>query len=100
MPALYLYTGELYPTVIRNAGVGSAAMFSRIGSLLSPLLLASGTSEVGGFVSVSWSKGPPVLLVLSIFMIVQAILIIPLPETKDKPLPDTIEQAYPENRYV
>ncbi|KAA8587895.1 hypothetical protein FQN60_001089 [Etheostoma spectabile] len=36
---LYMFTGELSPTVIRNTAMSSCAMFSRVGSSVSPHLL-------------------------------------------------------------
>uniref|UniRef100_A0A3B4YKS3 Solute carrier family 22 member 4-like n=1 Tax=Seriola lalandi dorsalis TaxID=1841481 RepID=A0A3B4YKS3_SERLL len=36
---LYIYTGELSPTVIRNTAMSTCAMFSRAGSAVSPYLL-------------------------------------------------------------
>ncbi|PFW96139.1 MFS transporter [Bacillus pseudomycoides] len=37
--ALYVYTPEQYPTVIRGTGAGMAAAFGRIGGILGPLLV-------------------------------------------------------------
>ncbi|MED0823727.1 MFS transporter [Bacillus pacificus] len=37
--ALYAYTSEQYPTVIRGTGAGMAAAFGRIGGILGPLLV-------------------------------------------------------------
>ncbi|HDR6258123.1 MFS transporter [Bacillus cereus] len=37
--ALYAYTPEQYPTVIRGTGAGMAAAFGRIGGILGPLLV-------------------------------------------------------------
>jgi OCT family organic cation transporter-like MFS transporter 4/5 len=33
---LYLFSAELFPTVVRNVGVGAASSFGRIGALLGP----------------------------------------------------------------
>ncbi|CAH1118752.1 unnamed protein product [Phaedon cochleariae] len=80
MPALYLWTGELYPTVLRNAGVGTSIMFSRIGSMLAPVVVA--LEEFGPHVP---------LLILAVGACAEGLLVLPLPETKGLALPDTIE---------
>lgn len=33
-PTVYLYAGELFPTVVRNIGVGTASMIARMGSMV------------------------------------------------------------------
>ncbi|WEZ09082.1 MFS transporter [Priestia flexa] len=43
--ALYAYTPEQYPTVIRGTGAGMAASFGRIGGILGPLLIGYLTTE-------------------------------------------------------
>lgn len=82
MPAMYLFTGELFPTVSRNAGVGASVMFSRVGSMLAPLVVSLGGR--GEYLP---------LLILATGAIVEAILVLPLPETKDKALPETIQDV-------
>lgn len=39
---VYVYTAELYPTVVRNMGVGASSMASRLGSILSPYFVYLG----------------------------------------------------------
>lgn len=39
---IYVYTGELFPTVIRNTAMSSCAMFARLGSSVSPYLMQLG----------------------------------------------------------
>ncbi|RZC33176.1 organic cation transporter protein-like, partial [Asbolus verrucosus] len=79
MPALYLFTGELFPTTIRNAGVGTSVMFSRMGSMIAPLVITM--QDI--------SPSLP-LIVLGISAVIETLLILPLPETKGIPLPETI----------
>lgn len=42
---VYVYTAELYPTVVRNMGVGVSSMASRLGSILSPYFVYLGKSQ-------------------------------------------------------
>lgn len=42
---VYVYTAELYPTVVRNMGVGISSMASRLGSILSPYFIYLGKSR-------------------------------------------------------
>ncbi|NXO65033.1 S226A protein, partial [Phainopepla nitens] len=39
---VFLYTGELYPTVIRQTGMGLANTMSRLGSIMAPLVKMAG----------------------------------------------------------
>ena len=33
---VYQYATEMFPTIVRNAGIGSCSTFSRIGSIIAP----------------------------------------------------------------
>ncbi|XP_064214230.1 organic cation transporter protein-like isoform X1 [Tribolium castaneum] len=81
-PTVYLYSGELFPTVVRNAGVGTSSMFARVGSMAAPF--------VAGLVLVrEWL--PP--LVFGLAPLIGALLCFKLPETVGCKLPDTVEEA-------
>ncbi|GJQ74600.1 hypothetical protein Trydic_g21458 [Trypoxylus dichotomus] len=76
---LFLFTGELYPTIIRNAGVGSCVVFFKVGAIIAPLILTLIT--VASYLP---------LLIMSLLALLQAVVIYPLPESKGCQLPDTI----------
>ncbi|CAB3254859.1 unnamed protein product [Arctia plantaginis] len=82
VPVLYLYSGEIFPTLGRNCGLVGVSTFARVGSMIAPVMLL-----LEGFLA-----GFP-LLILTIISICQMLMILPLPETKNVNLPDTLEEA-------
>ncbi|XP_037595855.1 solute carrier family 22 member 5 isoform X3 [Cebus imitator] len=78
---VYVYTAELYPTVVRNMGVGVSSTASRLGSILSPYFVYLGV----------YDRFLPYILMGSL-TILTAILTLFLPESFGTPLPDTIDQ--------
>ncbi|KAK5637822.1 hypothetical protein RI129_000196 [Pyrocoelia pectoralis] len=81
-PTVYIYSGELYPTVIRNIGVGTSSMFARVGSMLAPFIAGLATYE-------SWLAPA----IFGIVPLIGAALCYHLPETKNCKLPETLEDA-------
>uniref|UniRef100_A0A8C9AQP8 Solute carrier family 22 member 8 n=1 Tax=Prolemur simus TaxID=1328070 RepID=A0A8C9AQP8_PROSS len=77
---LFLYTSELFPTVIRQTGMGASNMWTRVGSMLAPLVKIMG--EVQPFI-------PNVIYGITALLGGSAALF--LPETLNQPLPETIE---------
>ncbi|XP_068600722.1 solute carrier family 22 member 6-like [Brachionichthys hirsutus] len=79
---VYLYTGELYPTVIRQTGLGFASTMARIGAMAAPAILI--LNEV-----------LPALpgLVYGGSALVAGCLACFLPETLNMPLPETIDDV-------
>lgn len=81
-PTVYLFAGELFPTVVRNIGIGSASTVARIGSMVAPF--------VAGLKSVAFWLPP---FIFGVFPIIGAVLVVFLPETQGAPLPETIEDG-------
>lgn len=85
----YVYSAEVFPTVLRNIGVGSCSMIGRIGSTLSPFV-----KELG---QISHPVIPHVMF--GVFFLVDSIAIFfVLPETSTQDMPDTLQEA--ENQAV
>ncbi|XP_068184042.1 uncharacterized protein [Antennarius striatus] len=78
--AFYLYTPELYPTVVRQNGLGFTCFMCRLGVSLAPLTLL--LEDV-------WTPLPQ--LIICSITIVCGLLPLLLPETLNKKLPETIE---------
>uniref|UniRef100_A0A672G5K8 Solute carrier family 22 member 7-like n=1 Tax=Salarias fasciatus TaxID=181472 RepID=A0A672G5K8_SALFA len=75
-----LYSSELYPTVVRQNGMGYNSFMARFGVAVAPLILL--LDDV-------WKELPQVVLCSS--AVIGAIVARTLPETRDRSLPETIE---------
>ncbi|XP_060219703.1 organic cation/carnitine transporter 2-like [Meriones unguiculatus] len=78
---VYVYTAELYPTVVRNMGLGVSSTASRLGSILSPYFVYLG--EI--------NRSLP-YIVMGSLTILTAIITLFFPESSGAPLPDTIDE--------
>lgn len=79
---IYLYTSELFPTSIRNSGMGACSMMARIGAIIAPKILdLNSISESLPFV------------IFGISGIVGSAISIVLPETLGRPLAENISEA-------
>ena len=76
---IYLYTAELYPTVIRNTALGVASMLARIGGILAPLLASLSL--------------PTPLIIMGGSALLAGIMAVFLPETLGASLPETIHEV-------
>nr|XP_022333445.1 organic cation transporter protein-like [Crassostrea virginica] len=81
---IFIYTGELFPTVVRSVVMGICSFGARIGSTISPYMyeIADGSMQ----------RALP-LLVYGIVTIIVALLSICLPETKKRKLLEQVEDA-------
>ncbi|KMZ66728.1 Organic cation/carnitine transporter 4 [Zostera marina] len=73
---LFVYTTELFPTVVRNTALGCISQASQMGAILAPIVVLMGETLP--------------FQVFGLCGIVGGIIAFYLPETKDKPLYDTI----------
>ncbi|XP_061785382.2 solute carrier family 22 member 16 [Nerophis lumbriciformis] len=79
---IYLYTCELYPTIIRSLAVGSGSMMCRVGSVVAPFCV---------YLADVWIYLPQLIVGILAFII--GILTLLLPETLGQPLTTTLEEA-------
>ncbi|GMJ05159.1 organic cation/carnitine transporter4 [Hibiscus trionum] len=73
---LFIYTAELFPTVVRNAALGCATQAAQMGAILAPFVVVLG----GGFP----------FMVFGVCGLIGGMLAYYLPETLHKPLYDTM----------
>ncbi|XP_022248283.1 solute carrier family 22 member 15-like [Limulus polyphemus] len=76
----FVYGGEVFPTVIRTVGVGTAILCSRIGAAIAPFVRELSKSTHVAVPSV----------IYGVLSIVAAIMVFLLPETFNRQLSDTI----------
>ncbi|NXO81092.1 S226A protein, partial [Sitta europaea] len=79
---VFLYTGELYPTVIRQTGMGLANTMSRLGSIMAPLVKMAG-ELFPALPFLIYGAAPVVSGLVAAF----------LPETRNLALPETVEEV-------
>ncbi|XP_076444776.1 organic cation transporter protein-like [Babylonia areolata] len=84
---IYLFSAELYPTVLRNFAVGSGSVFARIGSMLSPYI-----ADLALYMEGELSTAVP-LIVFGILALGAGLSSLLLPETLRRTLPDTVHDA-------
>ncbi|KAI8504682.1 hypothetical protein Bbelb_178000 [Branchiostoma belcheri] len=79
---IYIWTVEMYPTVVRNVGIGASSMWARVGGIISPFVQLSDQA---------W--GPLPYLIFGALSVVAGLAAMLLPETLGVPLPDTLEEG-------
>ncbi|XP_034539739.1 LOW QUALITY PROTEIN: solute carrier family 22 member 4-like [Notolabrus celidotus] len=78
---VYAVTSEHFPTFIRNTAMGCCSMAARIGNIVSPFVIYLG----------QYYKALPYIL-MGGFAVIGAFLSLLLPETLNKPLPESLAQ--------
>ncbi|XP_028809350.1 organic cation transporter protein isoform X2 [Denticeps clupeoides] len=76
---VYVYSAEIFPTVVRQNGIGLGSMCARAGGVIAPII----------YLLKKYSPKAP-MVVFGLCPLVGAALTMLLPETAHKPLPDTI----------
>ncbi|XP_059154041.1 organic cation transporter protein-like isoform X2 [Physella acuta] len=84
---IYIYTAELFPTVMRNSGLGLSSTTARIGGILAPYIADLG-NVVGGDLAVILP-----LLIFGSLSLAAGLCALILPETANRKLPDTVQDA-------
>ncbi|CAH2084663.1 unnamed protein product [Euphydryas editha] len=82
---VYLYSSEIFPTVVRNSAMGFASVFGRFGGFIAPFVVNIG---------IEWVS----IVIFSVLAFCAAFLCYFLPETKDIVLLNTIDQTEKSNR--
>ncbi|XP_023224754.1 organic cation transporter protein-like isoform X2 [Centruroides sculpturatus] len=79
---IYIYSSEIYPTVLRNTGLGMSSMCARLGGIVAPFI--AGMRQFH-------SKLP--MIIFGVSTIIAGVLAFLLPETNNRELPENIDEA-------
>ena len=79
---LYIFSGELFPTSMRNTGIGWLSVSARCGGIVCPFLLPLGSVAPG-----------LQFAVLGLLSCTAGLLNIYLPETARRPMPETLQDV-------
>ncbi|RUS90876.1 hypothetical protein EGW08_001383, partial [Elysia chlorotica] len=84
---IWLYSAELFPTVVRNAGVSSSSLSAKLGGVMAPYI-ANLSSTKGGDLGAVLP-----LLIFGLASLAAGTLSLLLPETSHASLPDSLRDA-------
>ncbi|XP_045196377.2 organic cation transporter protein-like [Mercenaria mercenaria] len=90
---VYIHSVELFPTVVRNAGMGGASVFARAGTMIAPYIVILGESISGAM-----GEALP-LIIFGAVSLISGITSLWLPETLNRDLPETVEDGEKFGRY-
>ena len=77
---LYVYSAELFPTVVRNAGMGISSLSARVGGMVAPFIVLLGDQSI-----------TLPMFVFACAALIAGIAGLRLHETQGKPMPETFE---------
>lgn len=81
---IYLYTCEVYPTVVRTVGLGCSSMAARVGAIIAPFV-----KELGEVTHVTVA-----LTIFGVLAILDAVVLLLFgEETRGRDMPDTMEEG-------
>ena len=80
--AIYIYTSELIPTSVRSAALGTNSMCGRVGAIISPYIAS--LQAYGMWIP---------LMIFGLNSMISGLLILLLPDTLGRELPETINDA-------
>ncbi|KAA0197219.1 hypothetical protein HAZT_HAZT002546 [Hyalella azteca] len=78
----YIYSGEIFPTCVRNTGLGIVSVAARVGGIICPFLLMLG----GLFPDLQY-------IVLGLLGLTSGLLNLLLPETLGRTMPETVQDV-------
>jgi len=81
----YVYSAEVFPTVVRNVGIGSSSVWARVGPILVPYVAEN------AYLKEIEPRFP--MVILGIVALLGGFLVSFLPETTSHKLPDTIAEG-------
>ncbi|XP_069108125.1 organic cation transporter protein-like [Argopecten irradians] len=84
---IYVWSAELFPTVVRNSGMGASSSCARIGGMIAPYI-----ADLSKVVEGNLGRALP-LVIFGGASVVAGVMSLWLPETKSRALPETIEDG-------
>ena len=84
--AAQVFSAELFPTVVRNIGIGACSMAARVGGVMAPAIVEASSSSSSQRASLTWLPYAG----FGCCACVSGVLSCCLPETLNQPLPDTL----------
>ncbi|XP_072037353.1 organic cation transporter protein-like [Amphiura filiformis] len=79
---IYIFSAEIYPTPVRTAGTGLSSAASRVGGMVAPLIF---------LLEDTWKPLP--FMIFGSCALLAGVLTLLLPETRNKNLPETLEEG-------